>query len=353
MKIPFIQERIFQHYFPSCNLKGKNTISPFRKDTNPSFCIKKVNTWYVWTDWGLNERGNCFDFVAKLNGLHTKLHFNLILNIICKDLGLTYLFNINEKAINTLIQMNKSVNNSFKVAYDIKTNDKLKIRFKKKLFNLDEIEYWKSQGMLFNDSLFYFDIYSVSEAYIVTTNHVSNIYNYSQYKTINDINVKKLFYCFAYKYGKEFVKLYRPYHFDKWKSTVPHNLVCTKTIFGNDTLIITKAKKEQMHLFDVSRYIIDKFDILPLNNESTFLDWYYNQIKDKYKKIILWLDSDIPGINAMLKLSSKYNMIYHYSQFGKNITDIYNDNYLKLDLTNNIKNSLCQIKEALSSQRQK
>lgn len=345
MKVPFIQERIYQYYVPNCNLRGKNFKSPFRKDANPSFCIKKLNVWYKWRDWGTGEHGNCFDLVAKLNGLDTKLNFNLILNIICKDLGLTYLFNVNEESIKKLIEINNNAKNIFAQAYNIKYDSKVKMKFKRKPFNQDEINYWKSEGMIHISSLNYFDIYSVSEAYVIVNDYVKNIYKYSEYKSIeNSLDLKKLYFCFAYKYGTEYLKLYRPYHFDKWRSTVPHNLVCTKTLFGNDTLIITKAKKEQLHLFDISKYIIDKFDILPLNNESTFIDEFYNKIKHNYKKIILWLDSDNAGISQMKNLNQKYNIDYRYITFGKNITDVYSDNYNKMSTHNNIKNSLCIVK---------
>lgn len=349
MTIPFVQEKIYQYYLPNCSINGRNISSPFRRDRSPSFNIRKVGKWIKWKDWGTGEEGNCFDLVAKLKGLDTKIHFNEVLHTICVDLGLTHLYSANENTVKKLIELNNLSRKNLDVLYNIKDNVKVNIKFRKKLFNSDELNYWHSQGVLFNSTLSYLDIYSVKDAYVIADDYVKNIYQYSERKNMDDfLEIRKFFFCFAYKYGDEFVKLYRPYHFDKWKSTVPSNLVCTKTLFDNDTLIITKAKKEQAHLFDISRFLVDKFDILPLNNETTFVDWYYHQIKDKYKKIILWLDSDQAGINFMKVLNQKYNLSWYYTNIGKNITDIYSNGYGIINKEQNIKNSICVVKNALS-----
>jgi len=351
MLIPNIQERIYEYYYPKCVLNGKAMSSPFRKDTHPSFSIKLIRKWYTWKDWATGEEGNCFDFVAKLYGLDTKKDFNIILHKICNDLNYQYLLDNNSEVIKKLIELNEKMKKNISDIYDNLnvTNNKLSLKFKKKSFNVDELQYWKSQGLLNESSLKYFDIYSVSEAYMVINNYVKTIYNYSSYKNINkEDSVKKLFYCFAYNYNNEYLKLYRPYHFDKWKSTVPAKLVCLKTIFNNDTLIITKAKKEQLHLFDIQSLMIEKFDILPLNNETSFVEWYYYKIKDKYKNIILWLDNDKPGIDSMKKWETMYNIkIFHTSHF-KNITDMYNYEY-QTNKTNALKQSLCLLKNLLTN----
>lgn len=350
MLIPNVQEKIYYYYHSSCAIGGKKFFSPFRKDNHPSFTIKNIGKWLTWNDWGTGESGNCFDFVAKLYNLNTKKDFSIILQKICIDLGLEYLLNNNSETIKQLLALNKSMSNNISDVYKHVNNedDKIKLKFKRKPFNQDELYYWKSQGMLDEKSLKYLDIYSVSEAYMVVGNYVKTVYNYSAYKNINtDNKIKKLFYCFAYNYDNKYLKLYRPFYYDKWKSTVPGNMVCTKTIFDNDTLIITKAKKEQLHLLDIQKYMIDKFDILPLNNEQKFIDWYYYQIKDKYKRIILWLDNDRAGHTSMNKWKELYNLeIYNTNSF-KNITDLYNFEY-QLNKSNALKQSLCILRNLLT-----
>ena len=344
-----MQESIYKHYFPYCNLNGVKVKSPFRVDNKPSFTIKKYNNWYLWKDWATGEKGNCFDFVAKYYGLNTKLDFNNILNTIIKDLQYEHLYDLNHTTLNKLVDLNKIVKNNINELYNIKTDEKVVLKYYKKAFNTDEINYWKSQGILSKNTLDYFDVSSVSKAFMVINNYIKSIYDYSLYKDFKDFEAKKFFYCFAYNYDNTYLKLYRPFHFDKWKSTVPHNMVCTKTMFGNDTLVITKAKKEQMHFHELNKLIIDKFDVLPLNNETTFVDWYYYQLRDKYKKIIVWLDSDKAGIKQMKLLNQKYNLNYCYITEGKNITDVYSNNFLKYSLTENIKNSLCLTQRTLSN----
>lgn len=350
MLIPNIQERIFYHYYPNCVLNGKAISSPFRKDNHPSFSIKLLRKWYIWKDWSTGESGNCFDFVAKYHGLNTKTNFNLILNKICTDLGYQYLLNNNSDVIKQLVNLNENMKQNILDIYDkLECDDKVNIKFKKKLFNQDEIQYWKSQGLLNESSLKYLHIYSVSEAHMVINKYVKTIYNYSSYKSINrDENVKKLFYCFAYNYDNKYLKLYRPYHFDKWKSTVPAKMVCLKTIFNNDTLIITKAKKEQLHLFDIQSHMIDKYDILPLNNETSFIEWYYHKIKHNYKRIILWLDNDNAGQKSMNKWKNMYDLEIFYTNKFKNITDMYSHEY-QINKINALKQSLCLTKNLVTN----
>lgn len=348
IKLPYAQESIYRYYFPICNLNGKKIKSPFRVDNSPSFTIKKIGNWYIWKDWATNETGNCFDFVARYYGLDVKRQFNLLLGKIVEDLNYSHLLDTKPSTVIKLLTTEKQVKNEIYEMYKLKENDKLTIKYSKKAFNIDEIEYWKTQGINHKLTLDIFDVKSVSKAFIKTDNYLKIIYDYSFYKDIKDTQAKKFFYCFAYNYDNRFVKLYRPFYIDKWKSTVPHNLVCTKTLYGNDTLIITKAKKEQMHFFELNKYLIDKFDILPLNNEVSFLDWYYQEIKLKYKHIVLWLDSDKAGISMSKKLNQMYNLKYVTLNIGKNITDVYSNNYSKLTIDQNIRNSLCLINSTLS-----
>ena len=310
--------------------------SPFRVDKNPSFSIRKWGNYYVWKDWSNKETGNCFDFVAKYYGLNVKREFNIVLEKIVKDLNYEHLVGINKNILIDIIARNKQLNSDIRVVYD-KTRESgvVKLKYNKKQFNIDEINYWKSQGLLDISTLKYLDVHSVNKAYLIIKDYVKEIYNYVSHK---DTNFKKLLYCFAYNYGNKYVKLYRPYYIDKWKSTVPANTICTKTLFGNDTLIVTKAKKEQIHLLDIQKYLINKFDILPLNNENNLICYNF----DKYKKVILWLDHDIVGINNMKEWSEMYNVDWHYTKRFKNITDQYEHNY-QIDKELAIKESLWEL----------
>ena len=325
IKIPYIQEQIYNYYVPNCNLNGKPFKSPFRNDSNPSFSILKIGNYYKWADWGTNEKGNCFDFVAKYYGLNVNKQLNLVLDAIVKDLNYEHLFKTDSKVlmnfIKSNIQLNKELHSMYHNADKVST---LKLKFNKKPFNQNEIDYWKSQGLIDINTLKYLNINSVSKVYMVINDYIKMIYNYNDYKSLsNDENFKKLYYCFAYNYDNKYLKIYRPYYIDKWKSTVPLNLICTKTLLGNDTLIITKAKKEQAHLLDIQSYMIDKFDILPLNNEITFPHNYFSSIKNNYKKIILWLDNDNIGTFNMKKWSEQYDINMFCSKKFKNITDQY------------------------------
>ncbi|HMT01721.1 MAG TPA: hypothetical protein PKD00_00185 [Burkholderiales bacterium] len=348
IKIPYIQEQIYNYYIPNCYLTGKPFKSPFRKDNNPSFSILKIGSYYKWADWGTNEKGNCFDFVAKYYGLNVNKQFNLVLKAIVKDLNYEHLFNTDSKVLINFIKNNVQLNKELHTMYSAANKvSSVKLKYNKKPFNQSEIDYWKSQGLINIDTLKYLNIHSVSKAYIIINDYVKMFYNYNDYKLhSNDENIKKLYYCFAYNYDNKYLKIYRPYYIDKWKSTVPLNLICTKTLFGNDNLIITKAKKEQVHLLDIQSYMIDKFDILPLNNEITFPHDFIESIKDNYKKIILWLDNDNIGIFNMKKWAEQHNLTMFYSKNFKNITDQYSNLYsINSDMAKN--NSLLTIKNLL------
>src|ERR1700761_8842849 len=71
------------------NHSFKNCSSPFRKDKNPSFlitCFRDKNIW-VHTDFGdASQKGNVFDFAAKIHGLDVKNDFPALLDKIYEDL---------------------------------------------------------------------------------------------------------------------------------------------------------------------------------------------------------------------------------------------------------------------------
>ena len=146
---------VFVHYMGECCSK-KVFRNPFREDTSPSCSIhlRKGSDRFYLKDFGDDSwSGDCFRFVAMLNGLDVRNDFVKILHIIDEELNLFVLDNAPVsyhqpvKVVPTVEPPKESRIISFTPKY--------------RNFNKFELAYWQSYGIML-DTLERYDVRSLS-----------------------------------------------------------------------------------------------------------------------------------------------------------------------------------------------
>lgn len=241
--------------------------SPLRKDKNPSFGIfysKKANK-LLFKDHGTGETGNIIKFVS----LYTnKTEYNDILNDIVEKLHITN----NTKLSNTK---------------PYKPPERTIIGIVRQDFTETDKSYW-SQYNISLKTLKTFNVSSIK--YYLCNGIVKGIY-----KTENPM--------YAYKVYNNF-KIYRPLadKYTKWRNNLTEFDIqgyeqLPKT---GELLIITKSLKDVMCFYEMG------YNAISPASESTWLpDIVLNDIKKRFKRIILMFDRDITGTKYLRKISLK------------------------------------------------
>jgi len=127
---------------------------------------------------------------------------------------------------------------------------------------------------------------------------------------------------YAYKVYDHF-KIYRPLadKYTKWR-----NNLASYDIQGyeqlpekGDLLIITKSLKDVMCLYEMG------YTAISPSSESTFIsDKALNQLKRRFKRILICFDRDVSGIKNMRKISLKTGLngfLVHKKWKAKDISD--------------------------------
>lgn len=113
---------------------------------------------------------------------------------------------------------------------------------------------------------------------------------------------------------------------------------------GGEYLVITKSMKDVMTL-----YSCDKIPaIAPISENCFVTEAQYTKLKSKFKKIILFYDNDLPGIENMNKIRKKFSDVVvvfiprHYK--AKDISDFYKmyGRTKTLELIENAKNYISE-----------
>lgn len=244
--------------------------SPFRKDNNPSFGIfysKKTNK-LLFKDHGSGICGDVTKFVGEMNHLY---NYNDILKQIIKDMHIK----------------NSTVT---KVTTTYVPQEETVIGIVRQPFTQIDLKYWSQFGIT-EHTLNKYNVFSIK--YYLCNGIVKGIY-----KDENPM--------YAYKVYDRF-KVYRPLgdKFTKWR-----NNLTSYDIQGyeqlpkkGDLLIITKSLKDVMTFRELGYYAISP------SSESTFIpDEVYEQLKTRFKRIVLMFDRDPAGVKFVYKLYRKYGL---------------------------------------------
>lgn len=239
--------------------------SSFRKDKNPSFGIyySKRTKQLLFKDHGTGECGNVIKFVSLFTG---KTEYNDILSDIVDKLNITN----NTKLVSSkqYIQPTETV-----------------IGVVRQEFTDVDINYWKQFNISIN-TLKKFNVNSIK--YYLCNGIVKGTY-----KRENPM--------YAYKVYNNF-KIYRPLadKYTKWRNNLTDYDIqgYEQLPQKGDILFITKSMKDVMCLHEMG------YPAVSPSSESTFLPKdVLEQLKTRFKRIIILFDRDTSGVKRSRKLS--------------------------------------------------
>lgn len=239
--------------------------SPFRKDKNPSFGIyySKRTKQLLFKDHGTGECGNIIKFVSLFTG---KTEYNDILSDIVDKLNITN---------NTKLVSSKQYIPPTETVIGVVRQE----------FTDVDINYWKQFNISIN-TLKKFNVNSIK--YYLCNGIVKGTY-----KRENPI--------YAYKVYNNF-KIYRPLadKYTKWRNNLTDYDIqgYEQLPQKGDILFITKSMKDVMCLHEMG------YSAVSPSSESTFLPKdVLEQLKTRFKRIIILFDRDVAGVKRSRKLS--------------------------------------------------
>ena len=239
--------------------------SPFRKDKNPSFGIyySKRTKQLLFKDHGTGECGNVIKFVSLFTG---KTEYNDILSDIVDNLNITN---------NTKLVSSKQYIPPTETVIGVVRQE----------FTDIDINYWKQFNISIN-TLKKFNVNSIK--YYLCNGIVKGTY-----KRENPM--------YAYKVYNNF-KIYRPLadKYAKWRNNLTDYDIqgYEQLPQKGDILFITKSMKDVMCLHEMG------YPAVSPSSESTFLPKdVLEQLKTRFKRIIILFDRDAAGVKRSRKLS--------------------------------------------------
>lgn len=276
---------IYTHYIGQFKV-GAIYNSPFRKDKNPSFGIyySKRTKQLLFKDHGTGECGNVVKFVSLITGL---TNYNDILKDIVTKLNIT---------TETKLDSSKQYIPSSETIIGVVRQN----------FTTTDINYW-SQFHISKGTLKKFNVNSIK--YYLCNGIVKGIY-----KPENPI--------YAYKVYNNF-KIYRPLadKYTKWRNNLTEYDIqgFAQLPKKGNLLFITKSLKDVMCLHEMGYYAISP------SSESTFIPSdILEQLRKRFKRIIILFDRDASGCKNSRKLSLKHSleaMFVHKKLNAKDISD--------------------------------
>lgn len=239
--------------------------SPLRKDKNPSFGIyySKRTKQLLFKDHGTGECGNVIKFVSLFTG---KTEYNDILSDIVDKLNITN---------NTKLVSSKQYIPPTETVIGVVRQE----------FTDVDINYWKQFNISIN-TLKKFNVNSIK--YYLCNGIVKGTY-----KRENPM--------YAYKVYNNF-KIYRPLadKYTKWRNNLTDYDIqgYEQLPQKGDILFITKSMKDVMCLHEMG------YPAVSPSSESTFLPKdVLEQLKTRFKRIIILFDRDAAGVKRSRKLS--------------------------------------------------
>ena len=257
---------IYSHYLGNFKV-GAIYNSPFRTDKNPSFGIyysKKANK-LLFKDHGTGECGGIIKFVSLYTGL---TDYNDILNDIVERLHITN---------NTKLDSTK----------EYKPTGETVIGIVRQPWTTLDKYYWSGYNIS-KETLKKFNVNSIK--YYLCNGIVKGIY-----KDTNPM--------YAYKVNNNF-KIYRPFadKYTKWRNNLTQDDIqgYQQLPKKGNILIITKSLKDVMCLYEMGIPAISP------SSESTWIpDTTLEELKKRFKRILVCFDRDNAGIRNLRKISLK------------------------------------------------
>lgn len=279
------EERILSHYLGLPIKKGLYR-NPLRQDAKPtaSFFKSKTNGRIMFKDFGT---GYCGDFVSivmtKFNCSYYKA-----LQIIANDFGI-------------IKRQDLPKNKCLKKWDEEKFEDTggAIIQVEIKDFTENDLQWWAKYGIS-QSTLKKFRVYSCKNVFL----------NGNLFEMVLDNQ-----YVYGYYGGiKQDIEQWRIYHPKKnkfkwisnWKGSYIQG---AKQLLkaGGDLLIIQKSLKDVMCLYEFGIQ-----SIAPCSENLFVSNTVLTKLKKKYKRIIVWYDTDIPGINNLRKIKKEHPELEYF-----------------------------------------
>lgn len=276
---------IYSHYIGQFKV-GAIYNSPFRKDRNPSFGIyysKRANC-LLFKDHGTGECGNIVKFVSLYTG---KTDYQEILQDIVDRLKITN---------NTKLDSTKQYTPTGETVIGVVRQP----------WTYADIGYW-SMFHISKKTLEKFNVNSIK--YYLCNGIVKGVY-----KDTNPM--------YAYKVFNNF-KIYRPIadKYTKWRNNLSETDIqgLQQLPRKGDILIITKSLKDVMCLYEMGIPAISP------SSESTWIpDAILEDLKKRFKRILICFDRDTTGVRNLRKISLKTGLqpiLIHKKFKAKDVSD--------------------------------
>jgi len=264
------EQDIFTKYVGDFKL-GSIYNSPLRKDKNPSFGIFVSNKTgnLLYKDLAADECGDVFKFVKKLKGLST---YEETIKEIISDLNI-----LNMEA--QKLSSNRRL---------VQTESKISIT--RKPFTKIELEYW--QRFAVTKSIL--DLFKV--------NSISKFFVNGLLKDTSTTERP----MFAYKVFNKF-KIYKPLDpkTTKWRGNLSYLDIqgFEQLPETGDLLVITKSLKDVMTLYSMGYTAV-----APSSEGIMIPQVVINNLKSRFKRILIFYDRDKTGMTFARKLSKTYSL---------------------------------------------
>jgi hypothetical protein len=284
---------IYSYYITSFRELGRVFKSELRKDNKPSCSITHYNGSYFYRDFSLGETINCWTYVMK----KFNCNFQEALNIIATD------FNVVKIRL-------KNAQGEFITQNDVRPilGEKVQQKSSNSVIEVFTRSWDIVDWEYFNSYCLDFDIL---ERYEVIPLKFALIGSFR-------VDNKKSSPLYAYKF-KDRYKIYRPNELDfKWFSnTKSCNIQGFKQLpETGGLLIIGKSLKDVMVY-----YRLGYNAIAPQSESSGIPENIIDELKSRFKKILINFDDDLTGVTFTHKLSEQFKLDYFFIKEDKDISD--------------------------------
>jgi hypothetical protein len=291
---------IFRKYCKNFKQIGIHFNSEFREDENPSCCIDVINGDLYYKDFGNGEGYRSINYVMR--------KFNLNYYEALKLIDAEFKIGLTDGSTDLITDISTTNFSTDKDKHSIlKEKPITVIKIKRRQWREKDLEYWVQYGWDI-DMLSLHDIYPIDYFWII--NHKGTRRFYVGSKRVYSIDY----------YRSKGIFRRKIYFVDKstnrFISNVDNSIVQGYKLIprsGGDLLFITSSIK------DCGIFTKLGYHAVAPNNEGSFLPIpYYEKLRKRWKRIVIWYNNDWhkednPGVTSAKKYSEMFNIEYYYN----------------------------------------
>lgn len=279
------QYDVFRHYCTGFDKIGKLFKSEIRDDKNPTCCIKRFGDKLLYRDFSDVGNQDCYGYIQ----MKYNCGFYEALEMINRDfsLNLDTTVSIQHVYVQPVLFGKK--------LEDIEES-RTEIKVKTRKWNLNDKEYWSTKYGFTSKDLEHFNIFPISWFWINGVDYKAQKNAYAFYFGLDDK-------------GGQIWKIYQPKKKikGKWFSNVTDKIFqgYNQLPETGDVLFITKSLKDVVALYKLGIPAI-----APQGEAMKFTFEFIQELKSRFKKVVMLYDNDKPGIFATFQ-----NSVWHGLDF--------------------------------------